>query len=184
MLSHAIDRRRNSPAAVPGTQVGKRQFSLGPYLAIVFGLSWPFQLAYVVLGDRVRPILLVSMIMAGVGTYVAGRYIFADGFTEAGWRWGRPTHHAGAFGLALFLWVLPIVLEHLLGIRRAVFDQTPGSLASMFLVSFAITLVPALGEEFTWRGYLLPRLLQNHSARHALLLHDLPLIILQRHSCE
>lgn len=152
-------------------QLGKRPFRLGLYLVLVFGLSWPFQLAYVVLGDPVRPILLLSMVMAGVGTYIAGRYVFGDGFTEARWRWGRPAHYAGVFGLTLFLWLLPIVLEHLLGIRRAVLNDTSGAIASTFFTSFAITLMPALGEEFAWRGYLLPRLLQNYSVRQALLLH-------------
>ena len=51
------------------------------------------------------------MIMAGVGTFVAGRYVFRDGFEDAGWRWGRPRHYILAFGLALFLWVVPVVIE-------------------------------------------------------------------------
>ena len=37
--------------------------------------------------------------------------------------------------------------------------------------SFAITLVPAFGEEFSWRGYLLPRLLKRFTTRRALLVH-------------
>jgi membrane protease YdiL (CAAX protease family) len=40
-----------------------------------------------------------------------------------------------------------------------------------FITSFAITLVPAFGEEFSWRGYLLPRLLERFTTRKALLVH-------------
>lgn len=57
----------------------RRPFSLGLYLTIVCAFSWPFQLAFVFLGESLRPILLVSMVMAGVGTFVSGRYVFKDG---------------------------------------------------------------------------------------------------------
>jgi hypothetical protein len=87
------------------------------YLVIVFAFSWPFQLAFVLLGDPLRPILLVSMIMAGVGTFVAGRYVFRDGFEDAGWRWGQPRHYVLAFGLALLLWLLPVAIEKVSGLR-------------------------------------------------------------------
>jgi hypothetical protein len=43
--------------------------------AVVFALSWPFQLAFDFLGNPFRPILLLAMIMAGVGMFVAGRYV-------------------------------------------------------------------------------------------------------------
>jgi hypothetical protein len=63
------------------TQHGRaRPFSVALYLLTVFALSWPLQFAFLMLGDAFRPILLVSMIMAGAGTFVAGRYIFRDGF--------------------------------------------------------------------------------------------------------
>ena len=39
------------------------------------------------------------------------------------------------------------------------------------LTKFFLTLVPAFGEEFGWRGYLLPRLAQIHTPRKAVLLH-------------
>jgi membrane protease YdiL (CAAX protease family) len=148
-----------------------RPFSIGLYLVIVFVFSWPFQLAFVVLGDPFRPILLLSMIMAGVGTFVAGRYVFRDGFEDAGWRWGRPRHYILAVGLALFLWLVPVTIENAIGLRSDAeaprWSRVPGT----FLESFAITLLPAFGEEFSWRGYLLPRLLKRFTARRALLLH-------------
>jgi membrane protease YdiL (CAAX protease family) len=149
-----------------------RPFSLGLYLAIVFAFSWPFQLAFIFLGPSFRPILLLSMIMAGVGTFVSGRYVFKDGFDGAGWRWGRPRHYAAAFGLALFLWLVPVAIEQTFGVR-SVRVPTWMSMATSFAISFAITLLPAFGEEFSWRGYLLPRLLERFPARRALIMHGL-----------
>jgi uncharacterized protein len=101
-----------------GTRVaGGRPFSLSLYLLILFALSWPFQIAYLVLGEEFRPILLVSMVMTGAGTYIAGRYVFKDGFADGGWRWGKPVHYIYVLGLALFLWLVPALLEFVIGIR-------------------------------------------------------------------
>jgi membrane protease YdiL (CAAX protease family) len=148
-----------------------RSFSIGLYLFIVFAFSWPFQLAFVVLGDPYRPILLLSMIMAGVGTFVAGRYVFRDAFDDAGWRWGRPRHYLLAFGLALFLWLVPVVIENVSGLRSEAWEPRWAAMLVSFMTSFSITLVPAFGEEFSWRGYLLPRLLERLTTRRALLVH-------------
>ncbi len=147
-------------------------FSLRTYLLIVFTLSWPFQLAYVFLGEAYRPLLLVSMIMVAVGTYIAGKHVFRDGFATVGWRWGKPLNHILAFSLALFLWLVPSVVERALGIYEGRTVEV-GTVVSTFVLSFVITLIPAFSEEFGWRGYLLPRLMTRHSTRRALLLHGM-----------
>ena len=148
-----------------------RPFSIGLYLVIVFAFSWPFQLAFVFLGDPFRPILLMSMIMAGVGTFVAGRYVFRDGFEDAGWRRGRSRHYVLACGLPLLLWLVPVIIENASGLRSETWEARWATMVVNFITSFVITLVPALGEEFSWRGYLLPRLLERFTTRQALLFH-------------
>lgn len=40
------------------------------------------------------------------------------------------------------------------------------------MFSFTKTLIPAFGEEFGWRGYLLPRLLLKHSIRKTLIIQS------------
>ena len=150
---------------------GPRVFSLKIYLLIVCILSWPFQLAFVFWGLEARPLLLVSMVMVGVGGYIAGRFVFKDGFEGAGWSWGKPWQYVMAFLLALFLWAVPSFLEILSGVQKIAPSFDPLSTASLFLSSFLITLVPAFGEEFGWRGYMLPRLLARYSNRKALVLH-------------
>lgn len=148
----------------------KRPFSLKIYLLIVLALSWPFQIAYPFLGESFRPILLVSMVMAGVATYICGRFVFSDGFANAGWKWGKPKHYFFAFTLPLLLWLVPIWLEQVLGMRSGLQLELL-TLLKTFALSFATTLVPAFGEEFSWRGYLLPRLLKVYTPRKSLLTH-------------
>jgi membrane protease YdiL (CAAX protease family) len=41
----------------------------------------------------------------------------------------------------------------------------------MFALYFAATLLPAFGEEFGWRGYMLPRLADKFGAKRGLLIH-------------
>lgn len=149
----------------------QRPFSLPLYLLVVCLLSWPFQFAYLFLGEDFRPLLLLSMVMAGVGTWLAARFIFGDGLGDVGWRIGKLRYYLAGLALALFLWLFPVLLERVLGIH-----QPAGPLRDalpLFLSAALFTLIPALGEEVSWRGYLLPKLLQDHSVRHALLKHGL-----------
>lgn len=152
--------------------VKPRSFSLSLFLVVVILLSWPFQIAYPFLGEEYKPLLLVSMIMVAVGTYICGKWIFKDGFTNAGWSWGKPKYYLYVFLLALFLWLFPSVIERSLG--WYVTDEVGFStLFSSFFISFIITIIPAFSEEFTWRGYLLPRLMRKYHERKALLIHGL-----------
>lgn len=123
-----------------------RSFSIGLYLVIVFAFSWPFQLAFIVFGDRFRPILPVSMIMAGVGTFVAGRFVFGDGFDDAGWRWGRPRYYILAFGLALFLWLVPFIVTMGFALGGAPAVSTPLVLG----ISLVPTVLHAVVFAYLW----------------------------------
>jgi uncharacterized protein len=155
-----------------------RPFSLRVYLLIVVILSWPFQIAYVLWGfDKAETPLMsyglssLSMVMVAVGTFVAGRYVFRDGFAEAGWGWGRPRDYAAVFGLVALVWVVPTVLELALGARSLGAGVIASEVLAIFVLRFVATLIPAFGEEFGWRGYMLPRLARRYAVRRALLLH-------------
>jgi len=154
----------------------QRPFSLTVYLLIVVALSWPFQIAYVLWGfDKTQTPLMsyslssLSMVMVAVGTFITGRYVFRDGFADAGWSWGKPRHYLAVFGLVIFVWVVPTVLELALGMRSIPTGVIATEILAVFLLRFVATLIPAFGEEFGWRGYMLPRLAQRYAVRRALL---------------
>jgi len=150
-----------------------RKFSLGIYLLIVIALSWPFQVAFMILGNEYRKLLLVSMVMVAVATFICGKYIFKNGFERVGWKWGKLKYYGYAFGLAVFLWLAPSLLERYLGWYVAVSEVSVVEYLKIFTTSFLITLIPAFSEEFAWRGYLLPNLRDKYSNKKALWIHAL-----------
>ena len=92
----------------------QRPFSLVIYLLIVFVLTWPFQIIYILWGKSPFASYLLSsipMVMVTVATYIAGRYVFRDGFENVGWSWGKPVHYLWTFILALFIFLVPTLLE-------------------------------------------------------------------------
>ncbi|MBE3558214.1 MAG: CPBP family intramembrane metalloprotease [Ktedonobacteraceae bacterium] len=153
-----------------------RPFSLVLYLLIVFGLSWPFQFASILWGRTNLPAVFVlnstAMIMVTVGTYIAGRFVFRDGFAGAGWSWGRPRYYLAVIGLAALLWLVPTGIDLAAGTLKLPKDFTLLSLIWLFALP-VVVLIPGFGEEFGWRGYMLPRLAQRMSTRRAVLLHSL-----------
>lgn len=153
---------------------GQRPFSLPLFLAIIFGLSWPPQIAYALWSDDPTSSYLlssISMVMVTVGTFICGRWVFRDGFKNMGWRWGKPKHYLAVFSLALFIFGLPVLLETLLGWHSLPPNFSAWAVLGNFMTSFLLTLVPGFGEEFGWRAYMLPRLARRYSPRKALLLH-------------
>lgn len=161
-------------SALPRAAKAQRPFSLTIFLAVVFGLSWPFQIAYALWGNTPTSGYLLSslsMVMVAVGAFICGRFIFRDGFKNMGWNWGKPKHYLAVFALALFIFGVPVLLETLLGWHALPAGVSAGAILGSFLTSFVLTLIPGFGEEFGWRAYMLPRLAQRHSVRKALLLH-------------
>lgn len=166
-----------------------RSFSLRLYLFIVFGLSWPFQIVSALLAGGLLPTYLLnasSMVMVAVGTFIAGKYVFRDGFAGAGWRWGKPWHYAVVIGLVMILWILPELVELWMGTV-----SLPGSLSRRqgvwIFVLLVVTLIPAFGEEVGWRGYMLPRLVIRMKIRRAVVLQGfiwwawhLPLLVIPK----
>ncbi|MBW4641386.1 MAG: CPBP family intramembrane metalloprotease [Gloeocapsa sp. UFS-A4-WI-NPMV-4B04] len=103
----------------------------------------------------------LPMIMVTVATYIAGRYIFHDSFSKAGWNWGKSKHYLAVFSLAIFVWVVPTILELVLGMQSIPKAVIVPEILGNFLIRFIATLIPAFGEEFGWRGYMLPHLVKT-----------------------
>lgn len=160
----------------PKMRITHKPFSLRTYLLIVVTISWPFQIAYLLWAETPFMRYALSslpMMMVTVATYIAGRYVFRDGFSKAGWRWGKSKHYLAVFSIAIFVWVVPTILELVLGMRSIPRGVVVSDILGNFLLRFMATLIPAFGEEFGWRGYMLPHLVKRYSFRTALLLHSL-----------
>jgi uncharacterized protein len=156
-------------------QATQRPFSLTIYLFLVLGLSWPFQIAFAFWAATPLAKMLLSsasMLMVTVATFIAGRYIFRDGFKKAGWSWGKPIHYLGVIGLAVFIFGIPTLLENVLGLHSLPEGIILPAVLGNFLLHFILTILPGFGEEFGWRAYMLPHLTQRYSLRKALLLHS------------
>jgi membrane protease YdiL (CAAX protease family) len=149
-----------------------RTFSLAKYLLVVCALSWPFQSFVFFYPDSTWAfrLLLVSMVMAGGGTFIYGKYN-GDSFSNVGWSLGKWSQYVAVFALAAFLWLLPSLLWQMFANDRNLLTLPWLLFATTFLGSFLLTFIPAFGEEFSWRGYLLPKLAERYSTRKALLLH-------------
>ncbi len=150
-----------------------RPFSLGLYLLIVFALSWPFQIAGAIWGSDLFSRFVwngIAMVMVTAGTFIAGRYVFRDGFAKAGWRWGTWKHYLVVLGLVALLWVFPLLVRLATGTLGAG-DLDRTKIIWLFVLPL-VTLVPGFGEEFGWRGYMLPHLSRRSSARKAVLWHS------------
>ncbi|MFZ5865662.1 MAG: CPBP family intramembrane glutamic endopeptidase [Thermodesulfobacteriota bacterium] len=153
-----------------------RPFSLWLYLAVVFSVSWPFQLAMLFLARSWKSAMAfscASMIMVGVGTFICGRYIFRDGFATAQWRWGKPVYYVAVIAFVAFLWVLPTAMDISAGSAEIPPGITTGSILITLSLMIPLLLPAAFGEEIGWRGYLLPRLARANTPRKAVLLHSL-----------
>jgi membrane protease YdiL (CAAX protease family) len=124
------------------------------------------------------------MTMVGVGAFLCGRYVFRDGFADAGWRWGEAWYYLAIVGLVFVLWVVPTFVDLAVG-NVICPDAQVGSRAVGLWVFLSVTLLlPSLGAELGWRGYLLPHLFKRMSHRKAILTHGaiwsawhLPLLI-------
>ncbi len=151
----------------------RRCFSLWLYILIVFGLSWPFQIVSAIWATDLLQLYILngtSMCMVTVGTFIAGRYVFKDGFAGAGWKWGKARQHLTVVALVLLLWAVPTLVDVGVGTLTLPTDLGVTQIVWIFVLLF-VTLIPAFGEEFGWRGYMLPHLLGRHSIRKAVLIH-------------
>ena len=93
----------------------KKSFSIWLYLIIVILISWPFQFWYVFKSETAFDKYFfssLSMIMVTIATVTAGRFVFKDGFANAGLSRGKPIHYIIVLLFSLFIWFVPSMVEY------------------------------------------------------------------------
>lgn len=152
----------------------KKPFSIWLYLFIVILLSWPFQFWYVSEAKTAFDKYFfssLSMIMVTIATVIVGRFVFKDGFANAGWKRGKSIHYIIVLLFSLFIWFVPSMVELLFDLHKPAGKVVATNVLLMFTLRFFATLLPAFGEEFGWRGYMLPRLAEEFGAKNGLVIH-------------
>jgi uncharacterized protein len=152
----------------------KKQFPILIFLLTVIILSWPFQFWFVFKAETAFDKYLyssLSMVMVTVAALITGIFFSKDGFKNAGWSWGKPIHYIYALLFALVVWLVPAMIENITGMHLPASKHVTNSALVLFATSFVATLLPAFGEEFGWRGYMLPRLAEKNGAKKGLLIH-------------
>lgn len=172
-----------------------------PYLAVVFLLSWVLDLVVYLQGGlanaRTFQVLVgLQMLVPAAVALFFRRNVSREGFGGSGLRWGKKRYYLVAVGVVLGWLALSIGLSaltpwlqldvhldklHALAAKAAAMGKPiglgdPALLGVLFvqmaLLGAVLGLPAYFGEEYGWRGYLLPHLMPLGRTR-ALVLHGL-----------
>ena len=137
------------------------------FLLLVFVLSWPFLVYgfgwFDSTGDVLRRYIfsVIGMLMVAFSAFVTRACSECQGFGDVGWRLGSCKWYLAVFLFCALLWLGPPLSALLFGKLEFNHNLTRPECVVVILSLSGLSLVAGFGEEFGWRGYLLPRLLSD-----------------------
>jgi membrane protease YdiL (CAAX protease family) len=146
------------------------------FIVLAFALSWPIHLyGFGWYGYGSGAVLMrcllsyAGMLMVALSALIVRLFIEGKGFEDVGWNPGRLTWYLVALVFCLSLWLAPSLIALLLGQVEWNGEVSGGARIVVILSLASPSVIAGFGEEFGWRGYLLPRLLSDQrSVREAL----------------
>ena len=147
------------------------------FLLLVFVLSWPFLIyGFGWFGSReaimTRYLLsCIGMLMVAFSAFITRAFVERKGFHDVGWNLGRISWYLAALLLFIFLWLGPPLAALLFGKLSWYRSLGRDEIMVIILSLGGFSLLAGFGEEFGWRGYLIPRMLtERERSREVLVL--------------
>jgi membrane protease YdiL (CAAX protease family) len=145
------------------------------FLLLVFVLSWPFLLygfGWLRSEEAILKRYLFSccgMLMVSLSTFITRAFVERKCFDDAGWNLGHIGWYLVALLYCAFLWLVPPLAALLFGMLSWNQSISRDEMTVIILSLGGLSLLAGFGEEFGWRGYLIPRLLTERTHSRAIL---------------